>query len=271
MKIIISHDIDHLTVSEHFSDLIIPKFILRSQIELIGGYISFKEFRFRFKTLFKNKLQNLEEIIAFDHEQGIPSTFFIGMSHGLGLSYTEIIAEQWCKKILSNGFDVGVHGIAYDNKQNMVQEYNRFKKLSGLEEFGIRMHYLRKNEKTIDLIGETGYLFDSGVFSFEPPVNYSGLWEFPLHIMDTYEFQKGKPWQNQTLENVKASTEEKIHNAIAKNLPYLNILMHDFYFSEGFSSCKQWYIWLTNRLKEDGYEFINFKTAIKELDSKTHT
>ncbi len=30
MKIIISHDVDHITVLEHNRDLIIPKFIVRS-------------------------------------------------------------------------------------------------------------------------------------------------------------------------------------------------------------------------------------------------
>jgi hypothetical protein len=43
MKIIISHDIDHITVFEHKKDLIIPKFIIRSFIELGLGYISFSE------------------------------------------------------------------------------------------------------------------------------------------------------------------------------------------------------------------------------------
>lgn len=269
MKIIITHDIDHLTVREHFSDLIIPKFMIRSHIELIGGFISLKEINERFSNFFNNKWQNLAEIFDFDKENEIPSTFFIGMDKGLGLSYPQSSAQFWANQILSHGFDLGVHGIAFSHEENMKKEYEDFKRLTGLENFGIRMHYLRKDETTLKLIGKAGYLFDTGIFTFEAPYKTERIWEFPIHIMDTYEFQVGKPWQNQTLDQVKKRTEEKIQTAINKNLPYLNVLMHDFYFSEGFSAFKQWYIWLVERLKNDNFEFINFKTAIRELESNT--
>jgi len=40
MKVIISHDIDHITVFEHKKDLILPEFILRSSVELLLGSVS---------------------------------------------------------------------------------------------------------------------------------------------------------------------------------------------------------------------------------------
>ena len=44
MKVIVSHDIDHLTVSEHlFKDAIVPKYYIRSYIELLSGKISLAE------------------------------------------------------------------------------------------------------------------------------------------------------------------------------------------------------------------------------------
>ena len=39
MKVIISHDIDHITAREHLTDTIIPKFIIRNKIELLTGKI----------------------------------------------------------------------------------------------------------------------------------------------------------------------------------------------------------------------------------------
>lgn len=45
MKAIIFHDIDHITVTEHLlSDLIVPKFLIRRNLELALGKISFAEY-----------------------------------------------------------------------------------------------------------------------------------------------------------------------------------------------------------------------------------
>lgn len=267
MKVIISHDIDHLSVKEHFRDLLIPKFVVRSAIELLTKSISLKEFRRRSFDLLQNKWQNLNEIIEFDKKNGIPSTFFIGMSNGLGLSYQQSSGKFWSNLILLNGFDLGLHGIAFNDFEDMLKEYNDFKKITGLDNFGIRMHYLRRDENTIELIDKVGYCYDSGYFGFEPPVKEGKVWEFPLQIMDTYEFHAGRSWQSLSLSEVKKSTDNKIRLAEQHNLPYLNILMHDFYFSEAFSSFKDWYIWLIDRLKNGGYSFISFKEAIIELEN----
>ena len=58
MKAIISHDIDHLTVWEHTTDLILPKFVVRANIELVMGKISIGEYMLRIGDFFKNKWQH---------------------------------------------------------------------------------------------------------------------------------------------------------------------------------------------------------------------
>ena len=80
MKVIISHDVDHIKVWEHKRDLIIPKFIARSFIEFVLGYISFFELKNRGKSIIENRWQNLEELLQFDKENDVPSTFFIGVT-----------------------------------------------------------------------------------------------------------------------------------------------------------------------------------------------
>ena len=131
MKVIISHDIDHLTVLEHKKDLIIPKFIVKSCIELVIKTISFREFFNRFKDFLKNKWHNLEELMKFDKENEIKATFFIGVNKGLGLSYSIEDAKFWIHEILKEGFDVGVHGIEYmDLKKNgdRIQNFQKNKR-----------------------------------------------------------------------------------------------------------------------------------------------
>jgi len=104
MKIIIYHDIDHITVFEHKKDLIIPKFIIRSFIELGLGYISFSELGLRFRDILKNKWNNIEELMAFSIENNVPATFFIGVNNGRCLSYSLEDSKFWINKIKEKGF-----------------------------------------------------------------------------------------------------------------------------------------------------------------------
>lgn len=265
MKVIISHDIDHLTVDEHWKDLVIPKFIIRMHIELILGKISVKEYLFRYKYLFINKWQNLEEIMAFNKSEAIPATFFIGVNNGVGLSYSLKDAEKWIKIIINNNFDCGVHGISYQNSEDIKKEFDTFKNLSGLNDFGIRMHYLRNDSKTLSLLSEAGYLFDSTEYCIKNPYKIGNMTEFPLHIMEGYEIENGKRWQSRNLEQSKISTIEKIKKAESNGINYLTILFHDRYFNNSFKTWIDWYKWTILYCKEQGFEFINYKQAANEI------
>ena len=268
MKIIISHDVDHITVWEHKKDLIIPKFLARNMIELTSGAISGKECCLRFAALFKGKWHNIEEIIGFDRENKISSTFFIGVTKGMGLCYSIENSEFWINKILQKGFDVGLHGIAFDNFKDINNEYNIFKKISKLDDFGIRMHYLRNNDNTLEYLNNAGFIFDSTLFKFQNPFKVVNLWEFPLQIMDGYLFNKNSHWQSQTLQQVKDETKRIIDKSYKRNINYFNILFHDRYFSDNFKSWKDWYIWIIDYLKNNKFKFINYRKAIQEIEDE---
>ena len=266
MKIIISHDVDHITVWEHNKDLIIPKFLVRNMIELMSGVISGKECCLRFVGLFKNKWHNIEELIDFDEKESVSSTFFIAVNNALGLHYSLKDAEFWINKILQKKFDVGLHGIAFDNFKDIDNEYNIFKKISKLDNFGIRMHYLKNNQNTIEYLNNVGYIFDSTLYKFQNPFKVGNLWEFPLHIMDSYLFHKNSRWQNQDLEQVKDETKRKIEEAYKKDISYFTILFHSRSFNNSFISWKNWYIWVIEYLKSNEFKFINYREAIRELE-----
>ena len=268
MKFIISHDVDHITVWEHKKDLIIPKFLARNMIELTSGAITSKEYCLRFSSLFKNKWHNIEELIDFNGRKSIPSTFFIAVDNALGLHYSLKDAEFWIKKILQKRFDVGLHGIAFDNCENINNEYKIFKKISKLNDFGIRIHYLRNSKDTLRSLNSAGYIFDSTLFKFQNPFKFGNIWEFPLHIMDSYLFNKNSRWQNLTLEQVKDETKRKIEEAYKKNIKYFTILFHSRNFNKSFKNWKDWYIWVVDYLKNNRYEFISYRNAIKELEKR---
>jgi hypothetical protein len=264
MKIIVSHDVDHLTVSEHFTDAIIPKFLFRMNIELFLGKISFKEAYLRLKNLSKNKWNNIKELIAFDEIHDVPGTFFVGVNNDLGLNYRRKLSEKWIAEIISCGFDCGVHGISYINQELVVLEYKTFKEISGLTNFGIRMHYLRNNSEILQLISNAGYLFDSSDYGMSGHYKIGQMFEYPLHIMEKYEIEGKKKWQINTTKEAIKSSINNIKAAEKINIKYLTILFHDFYFDDSFITWKNWYIELIKYCKSEGYQFINYRDAIKD-------
>jgi len=265
MKIIVSHDVDHITASEHFATTMFPKFIVRSKIELLLGKISFKEFMLRFKAVYKNKWNNISELIDFNQKHDIPATFFLGVNNGVGLNYNIELADKWIKTIVSRGVRCGVHGIAYDNFNDVKREYDLFKDISGLKEFGIRMHYLRNDESTFKNLANAGYIFDTTDYGIKKHYKIANMHEFPLHIMETYEMEAGKKWQSATTQQAVESTIAKIKNAEAKGIEYLTILFHDRYFDDSFMSWQNWYRNIVEYSKSEGYEFVDYQTAVNEL------
>lgn len=275
MKVIISHDIDHITALEHKKDLIIPKFIVRNFIEFGLGYASIHELTNRLRSIIKNRWQNIEELMEFDKENKIPSTFFIAVSNGRNLSYTLNDAKIWVNKIIQKGFDIGIHGVVFDEYAGIKREYKLFKKISKLDRFGIRIHDIGKRPhdikltlENLNLLNKAQYIFSSNFFQSGNPFKVGNLWEFPIHIMDGDIFGKNRRWQNQTLEQAKQETEKSIQNSYANEIRYFNILFHDGYFSESFKVYREWYYWFIDYCKKSGFQLVNYRKAINELETE---
>lgn len=267
MKIIISHDVDHLYNRDHlFRDLIFPKLIIRSFLHLLKGKISFKTFFWRCISVFERRLNRIDEIMQKDKAEGIPSVFFFGMAQGLGMSYKPYEAVEMIRKVQKNGFRAGVHGIEYQDIQNIEKEYSTFLKLSEENVFGIRTHYVRFDENTFAKFARAGYMYDTSEFNkheldIKAPYKVENMWEFPLHIMDGYIIPFGN------LEQGKKNTIEAIQKAEEKKVPYCTILYHDYQYNEKtYPDEKRWYDWLLGYLKKKNYEFISYEDAILELE-----
>lgn len=267
MKIIISHDVDHLYNKDHlFRDLIFPKLIVRSFIHLLKGKIRFSTFLWRCKSVFENRLNRIEEIMEKDEKAGIPSVFFFGMNQGLGMSYKPEEAKSMIKKVLDQGFRAGVHGIEFQNSPGIVKEHTLFQEMSGTPSFGIRTHYVRFDSETFQKFSEVEYLYDTSEFNKEKleikaPYKVGNMWEFPLHIMDGYIMPFGD------LENGKKNTISAIKKAEEMEMPYCTILYHDYQYNERtYPDEKAWYDWLLEYLKNEQYEFISYEDAISELE-----
>ena len=131
MKAIISHDVDHITAWEHKRDLILPKHIVRNCIECGLRYISPVEVVRRSGDIFRNKWNNLDSLMEFDREYGVPATFFFGVEKGMGLTYKLKDASYWINRVAKKGFHVGVHGIAFERFEGIRKEFDTFADITG--------------------------------------------------------------------------------------------------------------------------------------------
>jgi hypothetical protein len=267
MNVIVSHDVDHLTPFEHWNDLILPKFFARNLIETLNGTISFRENLLRAREVIRNRWQHIAELMEFDRQQGIPSTFFVGVSNGAKLAYLLPKAADWIKRIHDNGFEVGVHGIGYLTEEAVKKEFETFRRVLPGIPFGIRMHYLRYDENTLDHMNKAGYRFDSSIRIYRPPYKTGNLWEFPLHIMDGDMINQGKRYGSKSLREVQEFTRRAIGIAHEKNVGYMTLLFHDRYFHPSFSLWKDWYEWVISTCRESGFTFTSYSSAITGLES----
>jgi peptidoglycan/xylan/chitin deacetylase (PgdA/CDA1 family) len=263
LKIVISHDVDHLSIKEHLlKDLIIPKYIIWSFIELLKRKIYISTFLKRIKEVFQGKgWNNLGDLIIFDKHNKVPSTFFVAVNNGKGLNYSLKQAKEAIHLIEINNFDIGVHGINYNNYKKIKEEYNTFKKITNLERFGFRMHYLRLNSKTLFNLGKANYLFDSTILSknLEQKKEVNGITELPFHLMDSCLFS----WKNNlSIKAAKQKTIDLLNRAEEKNKEYVAIIFHQMYFSDTFPKYKNWYVWLINYCRKAGYKFVNYRDLL---------
>ena len=266
-KVIVSHDVDHLFPKEHyFRYLIYPKLWVKSILKLLHHDIGLTSFAKRMASPFEERRHRIPEIIEFDREYGVPSTFFFGVSQGLGMSYFTDECVETVRYVQDNGFDVGVHGIAFDDAGTIAEEHERFLALTGLNDFGIRTHYVRMAEESLALFEKAGYRFDTSIFdrqriNFKKPFRVGAMWEFPLHIMDGYIVFDGK------LESAKQVTLEAIREAEQICVPYITLLFHDYQFDDSlFPDQCAWYKWAIRYFNDNEYGFISYQDAIKELE-----
>lgn len=264
MKIIISHDVDHLFWNEHIHDLTYPKLWVRQTAFLLKREVSLKEWLLRVGSTFSPVRNCIAEVMQFDTIHRVPSTFFFGMSNGLGLSYNKIQALPVIKFVQKSSFAVGVHGIEFSDINIMKKEYDDFFSLIGEQPDGIRIHYVRYDQYTLEKLAGIGYKYDSTEFDkrkgfcLREPYKVKEMWEFPICIMDSYlppSFDRAK-YQTLSLLNIAESI----------GLSYFTVLFHDTYYNKAYLQKKIWYDWFIQYIeKSEKYQFISFGDAVNEL------
>jgi peptidoglycan/xylan/chitin deacetylase (PgdA/CDA1 family) len=223
----LTHDVDHPSIRQHKLDHTIVGFLLRA---VFGSLVDAVLGRMAIRDVVKNwvaafKLPFVYIGLAKDFwrdfddrylqlEEGLPSTFFViprknypgarvdGSAPALRAARYEAndLADTICK-LRAAGCEVGLHGIdAWLDSATGCKELEEVRRLTGLSEIGVRMHWLYYNEKSPAVLEKAEAAYDStigynetvgyraGTTQAFKPLGAERLLELPMHVMDTALF-----------------------------------------------------------------------------------
>jgi hypothetical protein len=223
----LTHDVDHPSIRQHQWDHTMFGFLYRA---VFGSLRDFIRGRMPGRDLVTNWVAALKLPFVrlgfakdfwrgFDDrylemEEGLPSTFFVipfkdrpGMtSHGpaplfRAAQYGAQHIADTIKKLLTAGCEVGLHGIdAWIDPARGCEELEEIRRLTGVAEIGVRMHWLYYDQQSPVALEKSGAAYDStigynetvgyraGTTQVFKPLQASRLLELPLHVMDTALF-----------------------------------------------------------------------------------
>ena len=265
-RIIISHDVDHLSPMEHYRDLIVPKFVARAFLERYKNHIDTRELAERLLDIPRLRWNFVRELADYDRQQGIRSHFFFGVNKGLGLVYEAHRAGKYIDYIEKAGHIAGIHGIARDTLENIRAEREKFEQVHKRRCIGIRMHYLYPDEKILPLLEQAGYRYDSSLRGDGSVRQMGHLVHFPLHVMDgDILMRPGTRYQSVSLEEALQTTRERLSRLIDGKTDYISLLFHDRYFSPAHSRWQDWYMGMIEWINSQHIATTDYETALDEL------
>lgn len=258
----LTHDVDHPSVRQHKCDHTMFGFIYRAVIGSIFGVLNG---RLPIRHLFINlmavaKLPFIHLSLAKDFwlnfgpyleiEHNLSSTFFVlpfkgtPGTAGVGRAprkrasrYAAVDIADSLQSLVLAGCEIGLHGIdAWTDVSSGQKEREEIARITGLEDMGVRMHWLFFDANSPIVMEKAGFVYDSTV-GYNETVGYRAgttqvykllpatkLLELPLHIMDTALFYPSH--LNLTFQNA----EQRINLLIKQMLKFggaLTINWHD--------------------------------------------
>jgi peptidoglycan/xylan/chitin deacetylase (PgdA/CDA1 family) len=226
----LTHDVDHPSIAQHGWDHTTVGFLYRA---LFGSLRNLALGRMSMKDVFANwaavlRLPFVHLGVAkdfwrdfdrryFELEKGVHSTFFvIPFSNDSGQKLngraSKIRAARYgardivdtMRKLLAAGSEIGLHGIdAWLDSDKGHEEVQEIRRLTGLSEIGVRMHWLYYDHRSPVSLEKAGASYDStigynetigyraGTTQAYKPLEATRLLELPLHVMDTALFFPG--------------------------------------------------------------------------------
>ncbi len=223
----LTHDVDHPSIIQHRWDHTIFGFLYRAAFGSLGNL-------FRGRISIRNLITNWTAVLRlpFVHmgfandfwadfekryqklEEGLCSTFFVIPFKdypGIGTAgpvprfrasrYSARDIADTIREITAAGSEVALHGIdAWIDSAKGLSELEEIRRLTGIWEIGVRMHWLYYDQQSSMVLEQLGVAYDStngyretvgyraGTTQVYRPPEATQLLELPLHVMDTALF-----------------------------------------------------------------------------------
>ena len=223
----LTHDVDHPSIRRHKWDHTAVGFLYRA---VFGSVSKFMRGRMSMPDVARNLRAALSLPLVYlglakdfwgdfgerylELEKGIRSTFFVIPFQNMpgkrqDGSAPKFRAAQYgaediagtIRKLTSAGCEVGLHGIdAWCDSSRGRSELAEIRRLTGVSEIGVRMHWLYHGEQSPALLEQAEAAYDSSVGYNETvgyragttqaykPLAATHMLELPLHVMDTALF-----------------------------------------------------------------------------------
>jgi len=248
----LTHDVDHPSIRQHKFDHTMFGFLYRAVVgSLLAGlrgrvslqtiltnwaaalklpfvYLGLaKDFWSQFETYSKleGDARSSYFVIPFKGRRGVIGEELAPTRRASGYGAADIATEV--RQLLSEGHEVGLHGIdAWHDCSKGRDEMDEIRRITGVQELGVRMHWLYFDRQSPALLEHLGVDYDStvgyndavgyraGTTQVYKPLEADRLLELPLHIMDTALFFPGR-------QNLSSSEASKLVAAIFDNADHL--------------------------------------------------
>jgi peptidoglycan/xylan/chitin deacetylase (PgdA/CDA1 family) len=247
----LSHDVDHPSIRLHKWDHTIVGFLYRATFgsvrKLVRGQIPLRDLLANWAAVLKLPLVYMGVAKDFwrefadrylQLEQGLRSTFFVipfknypgkstvGSAPPFrAASYGAEDISDIIQKLRSAGHEVGLHGIdAWIDSSRGSEELQEIRRLTGVSETGVRMHWLYFDQHSPAVLEKAGAAYDS-TFGYNETVGYRAgaaqvyrplgttqLLELPLHVMDTALFYPAR--LDSSLKRANLILQQMVDNAV---------------------------------------------------------
>jgi hypothetical protein len=143
-------------------------------------------------------------------EKGLPATYFlipfkkragdkVAVPHAQKRAAPYDISDipEWTASLVQAGCEIGVHGIdAWHSVDKAREEFQRVAAVVPQPGIGVRMHWLLRDQNTLEVLDQSGYDYDStsgyneapgylcGTTQVFRPLGGRTLLELPMHIQD---------------------------------------------------------------------------------------
>jgi hypothetical protein len=223
----LTHDVDHPSIRRHGLDHTTLGFLYRATLgslfDLLRGRISIQsllanwaavvELPFVYMGIANDFWSDFDDRYL-QLEKGLPSTFFVIPFKGRPGKNSHKQAPRFraacygaqditdaIRKVMAAGCEVGLHGIdAWADPSRGREEVEEIRRLTGVQEIGVRMHWLYYDQQSPEALERAGADYDStigynetvgyraGTTQVYRPLTATRLLELPLHVMDTALF-----------------------------------------------------------------------------------